>query len=250
MIDVSDAPGLTVGRAANGAFIVGIDGRRIRFDLMPGKVEPKGTFVNPSAITPTLARTVVAAFNGGFKFSSAAGGFYLGGVEAVPLVAGAASLVIGKNGAATVGAWGRDVTMGPDVVAVLQNLHLMVDQGRPTDVSDTDKHVWGSTIDRESRPDVARSGLCVTGDGQLRWVGAPVIGAASLAAVMLQARCLRGMELDINPKWVSFAIFEHPDPSRPESIVGRNLYPEMHFAPDTYIQGKDRNWVMLSLRHR
>ncbi|MCU1455338.1 MAG: hypothetical protein JWN46_3484 [Acidimicrobiales bacterium] len=248
MLPLPTAPGLAVGRSTNGSWIVDIDARTLRFNLMPGRVEPKGTFIRPAAITPFLAPTAVAAFNGGFKFSGSQGGFFLGGVAAVPLVDGAASLVIRNDGTATVGLWGRDVTMGPNVEAVLQNLHLMIDRGAPTDVSDTDRHVWGSTINNESRPDVARSGICVTATGRVRWVGHPRIGVASLAAAMVEAHCLQGMELDINPMWVSFAIYDHPDPANGAVLKGHNLYDGMHFAPETYLLGKDRNWILLTSR--
>ena len=51
--------------------------------------------------------------------------------DVIPLRTGAASFVIYKNGTSTVGMWGRDVTMTPDVVSVRQNLDLVVDNGRP-----------------------------------------------------------------------------------------------------------------------
>lgn len=243
------ADGLTVHLAQTGAFIVDVDPARLRFNLMPGAVEPSGTFRLPSSITAPLRPTVVAAFNGGFKFKDSHGGFSLGGIEAVPLVKGAASLVIFKNGTATVGQWQRDVSMSPDVDGVLQNLHLMVDAGAPTDVSDTDTHAWGSTFPKERVARVPRSGVCVTNGGEIRWVGGPALGAATLAQTMIEAGCIRGMELDINPKWVSFAIFDHPDPAHPDLLAGHNVYAAMHFPPDSYFSAKPRNWIMLTWRN-
>ena len=40
--------------------------------------------------------------------------------------------MIGADGTATVGQWGRDLTMGPDIVAARQNLDLPVDGGVTT----------------------------------------------------------------------------------------------------------------------
>ena len=48
----------------------------------------------------------------------------------LPLRAGAASFVIYVDGTATVGQWGRDVTMTPNVTSVRQNLDLLVDNGQ------------------------------------------------------------------------------------------------------------------------
>ncbi|MCU1455334.1 MAG: hypothetical protein JWN46_3480 [Acidimicrobiales bacterium] len=242
------ANGLTIRQVATGAWVVDVDPQHLRVSLMPGRLEPVGTFIHPPTITPDLAPTVVAAFNGGFQFKDAQGGLFLGGVEAAPLVAGAASLVIRTDGTATIGAWQRDVRMAPDVEGVLQNLQLMVDAGRPTDVSDADVHRWGSTFPKESTPTVPRSGVCESGDGRLHWVGRLAIGAATLATSMVQAGCMRGMELDINPRWVSFSIFDHPDPVHPATLQGRNLFDGMRASPDLYRTGPNRNWLMLSWR--
>jgi len=70
---------------------------------------------------------LVATFNSGWKMSDACGGFYLTERSAEQLRAGQRSLVIDDTGAATVGQWARDVSMNPHVVAVRQNLALIVD---------------------------------------------------------------------------------------------------------------------------
>ena len=59
------------------------------------------------------------------------GGYYDYGQTVVPLRNGAASFVIYANGTATVGEWGQDAVMGPDIAAVRQNLTLLVDNGGP-----------------------------------------------------------------------------------------------------------------------
>ncbi|MDQ6697670.1 MAG: hypothetical protein M3Z46_09480 [Actinomycetota bacterium] len=220
----------------------------MRFNLMPGSVEPRGSFIRPSSLTAAFRPTVIAAFNGGFKFKDSRGGFYLGGIAAVPLVSGAASLVVFKDGTANVGQWNRDFRMGPDVEGVLQNLRLLVDHGAAPSVTNTDTHIWGSTFPKETTALVPRSGVCITADRRLRWVGGPGIGPATLANTMVAAGCTRGMELDINPKWVSFAVYDHPDPAQLSIVRGHNLYDGMRFSPENYLLGKQRNWLMLTRR--
>ena len=73
------------------------------------------------------------------------GGYYTEGKTVVPLVAGAASLVIDADGTVTVGAWGSDVTMTPNVVAVRQNLVPLVEGGRPTaEATSPDWQAWAT----------------------------------------------------------------------------------------------------------
>ena len=79
------------------------------------------------------------------------GGYYDDGRVAEPLRAGAASLVIYQDGTATVGQWGRDVAMTPNVRSVRQNLDLLVDGGKvnPTCSSDSSP-IWGYTVGNDA----------------------------------------------------------------------------------------------------
>src|SRR5579875_3108958 len=109
---------------------VWIDPKLANISLIPGETEPGGTWAHPPYITSAELPSVMAAFNGGFRMADAQGGFYLDGRTAVPLRPGAASVVIYQNGSLNIGSWGTQVTMTPSVVAVLQNLVLMVDNGQ------------------------------------------------------------------------------------------------------------------------
>src|SRR5579859_4030696 len=73
---------------------VWIDTSILRLSLIPGATEPGGAWAAPPNISGAALAGAVAAFNGGFRFQDAHGGFYLDGREAVPLRTGAASLVI------------------------------------------------------------------------------------------------------------------------------------------------------------
>ena len=95
--------------------------------LYSGSKSPGGgPYRYTAPVQPAQAVSLVAAFNGGFKMADAHGGYYTEGRMIDPLVQGAASLVIYASGRVTVGAWGTDVRMTPDVVAVRQNLVPLV----------------------------------------------------------------------------------------------------------------------------
>jgi len=66
-----------------------------------------------------------------------------------PLRPGAASLVIYRDGSSTVAKWGRDAKLSSNVVAVRQNLDLLVDNGKAVaglSANDTGSSVAASTI--------------------------------------------------------------------------------------------------------
>jgi hypothetical protein len=172
----------------------------------------------------------------GFLMSEANGGYYTDGKTVIPLMTGAASFVTYANGSATVGQWGRDVSMAPNVVAVRQNLDLLVANGQPVpglDANDTTR--WGATLGNQVY--VWRSGLGVTADGALVYVGGPGLNITDLADLLARAGAVRAMELDINTDWVNFAAYDPPTldgAAAPGN--GTGLLPNMTGGPSRYFQ--------------
>ena len=75
---------------------------------------------------------LVSSFNGGFKWGDFDGGVIAFGNSYRSPVAGEASLIAYDDGSYTVGAWGRDNDPAKQVVALRQNLGMLVDGGAPT----------------------------------------------------------------------------------------------------------------------
>jgi uncharacterized protein YigE (DUF2233 family) len=189
-------------------------------------------------VSSSAAGTLVAAFNAGFRMQDAEGGYYTDGKVVVPLRDGAASFVIYKNGSATIGAWGSDVNMTPDVVSVRQNLDLVVSGGSPVPgLNANDTSQWGFTLGNQIY--VARSGVGVTKDGALVYVGGPDLNITDLANLLARAGAVRAMELDINPAWVNYAVYT---PSSPKGLAtpenGADLLPaaDMEGSPERYFE--------------
>jgi hypothetical protein len=169
----------------------------------------------------------VSAFNAGFLSAQSNGGYYTDGKTLTPLRAGAASAVIYNDGTMTVADWGRDATLTPNVVAVRQNLDLIVDGGQPVpglNASDTTQ--WGNTLGGAIY--VYRSGLGVTASGALVYVGGPGLNITDLANLMVRAGVTRGMELDINTDWVNYSYYSPTSPyGAATSVNGTMLLPQM-----------------------
>ncbi len=217
------------------AGIAWMDTSLLSAQLYSGSTSPGGgPYEFTAPVQPAQAATLVAAFNGGFMMNAAQGGYYTEGRTVVPLVAGAASLVVYANGSVTVGAWGSDVSMAPDVVAVRQNLVPLVEGGQPTALATSaDWQTWGDTCGATScsprAPGIEnqwRSGAGVTADGALVYGAGPDLTPLQLAQLLAQAGVIRGMELDINPNWPVFATY---DPSAPNGLAaplnGSSLQP-------------------------
>ncbi len=213
---------------------VWIDPTRLRVALVPGAQEPGGTWPQPPDVSGTAVSSIVAAFNGGFRLPDAHGGFYLDGRQAVPVRTGAASMVIYADGHINIGTWGTEVTMTPNVTAVLQNLVPIIDNGQTApDATYSDTHIWGATLGANTV--VARSGIGVTATGALIYVAGPALTARSLAESLQRAGAVRAMALDINPEWVTFNFFTHPNPVDPALIETAKLYPQMQRPATRYL---------------
>jgi len=210
-----------------------------------------GPFTHTAPISPGATTTLVAAFNAGFLMSNANGGYYTDGRTIIPLRAGAASFVIYKNGSSTVGMWGRDVTLTPDVVSVRQNLDLVVDGGQPVPgLSAIDTSRWGATLGGQIY--VWRSGLGVTADGALVYVGGPGLNITDLADILARAGAVRAMELDINTDWVNLSTYQPATPTGAATPAnGTELLPGMTGSPGRYFQPWwNRDFITMSASAR
>lgn len=225
--------------ATHTSYLVGamwLDPKLVTGQLHPGTQDPGGTWQAPSYLTPELQRTAAAAFNAGFRLNGAShGGYYAEERTALPLKDGVASLVIKKDGTADVGIWGRDVEMSPAVESVRQNLVLLVEDGQVNSTCEQgNSDAWGYTLGNVSY--VHRSGFGVTADGGLIYIGGPAMSVCSLGEVMRAAGVVRGMELDINPEWVTGAYYQHSATGQidPHKLIDGETKPADHyFAPST-----------------
>jgi hypothetical protein len=166
--------------------------------------------------------------------SGANGGYYTDGKMIDPLRTGAASFVVYKNGSSTVGQWGRDVSMTSDVVSVRQNLDLLVDNGQVVPAAyNSSATQWGATLGGALY--VWRSGLGVTANGALVYVGGPGLDIVDLANILVKAGAVRAMELDINTDWVNYSIYQPSTPTGQASPTdGTLLLPGMTGGPSRY----------------
>ena len=213
------------------------------FHLHVGAGDPPGSSAkapvdaDPS-ISASEASAVVAAFNGGFKIEAAAGGMIVDGTTVSPMLPAKATAVVYEDGSINVGVWGESVPTGGHVaVDARQNLQLLVDGGQITTAArSTSDAVWGSSV---SGAVSARSGLGVDTSGNVFYVGAMAAVPQDLAEAMVQVNIVRGMELDMNPAWISLGIADRPGAQLRASVPKQNL------SPSVFTSGWQRDFVVV-----
>ena len=223
-----------ISRSPSGVALLSFDQRLVELRLHSGTVDAGGSGwrFGPAVLGTELGR-LVAAFNGGFKFSTGAGGFESYGRVGAALGDGLGSIVTYTDGNTDIGSWSHGVpAAGTPVASVRQNLNLLINNGIAVASLDCIS-CWGATLGGVSDP--ARSALGITAGGHLVWAGGEHLTPSELAAALLGAGVVRAVELDINPGWVAGYLYGHRGgvgPLAPVPVVpGQNGVPGYFLAP-------------------
>jgi len=212
--------------------------------LVTGTTQPGGNgWPGNAQVPPAAVRHLVAVFNSGFKMNDITGGYYSHGRTAKPLRTGQASLVINDHGAASVGEWGRDLTMNSHIISVRQNLALIVDGARPVHglTANTDQR-WGSAANQLQY--TWRSGIGTDTAGNLIYVAGDKLTLATLAHALVDAGAVIGMQLDIHP---GMAFYTGWTPSQTMGVQPSKLLPTMPGDPARYLSPDQRDFLYLTV---
>ena len=198
--------------------------------LYPGYKGPGPTSLTrgPEMVPTSNRGRLLATFNSGFYEADAAAGFYTAGRLYHPMVRGLATLVRYQDGNVDIVNWTGSARPTPDVLMARQNLHLMVNNGAVTPAT-ANNALWGDTLYGAAA--VWRTGAGIDANGNLLYVAAPDQTSASMAALLASLHLVRAMQLDINPAWPIFNVYNGPGARgavmtvpNPNQIPGRFLY--------------------------
>lgn len=223
------------------------DQRFTQLHMVAGTKEPGGPLgksgpgVIPSA---DLARQqLLAAFNGGFKYSDGHYGMMVNNVVYVPPVAGQATIAITRTGQAFIAAWGADprLTLATHLlVAWRQNAALLIDHGVLNPLT-SDGGAWGGTVLNSAY--TWRSGIGITSQGTLISASGNALSAATLGKALLAAGAVMAMQTDINPYWVRAFTFQR---DKNGVLQATKLNPGMQGDSNPYMRGDDRDFFYVT----
>ena len=219
-----------------------INSSNTKVSLIAGTREPGGGVGPAGGHVPASALgALLAAFNSGYKMKDTPGGALVEGHLTHHLQDGLATLAVLPDGTARIGAWGTDLDPHGRYIAIRQNLHLMVVDGKPVSGIATNAGAhWG--IVKNALP-TWRSGLGITKHGDLVYVAGNQLTLGALANALVDAGAMTAMELDIHRGMVTFNLFTH-DPG----VVGHKLLPDMTRPGDRYLTTDWRDFVMVTSR--
>ena len=209
----------------------------VRGYVVPGTGDPMVS-VWGGRVTPEVRPFLVAGFNGGFKTGDFSGGILAVGQQFRSQAAGVASFVVYDDGSIDVGEWRRQIDTSRKIVAVRQNLGMLVDGGQPTAACASPGN-WGGSVAGVA---TARSGVGIDAKGGLVWAGGG-LSPNDLARALVAGGAVRGMQLDINPAWVNFNVYA---PGADNVVHGQPVYGAT--SADRYLTPNSRDFIVIAIR--
>ena len=228
---------------AGAVALLWIDTAAVSFRLVPGLSVPEGSPVTAADRSPsTWVPRMVAAFNGGFLLKDSVGGYFYDHQMVRAMKPGYAALEITSDGRLTVGAWGRDLALTSQTVAVRQNLPLLVDHYQARTSAGDTASTWG--IANGGLWSANRSALGQLADGSLVYAYGYNVRPAAMSAAMTLVRAREAMMLDMNRSWPGGFVYEHPA----SGVTGQRIHPQEWHSASVYYSRFTKDFVAVLLR--
>jgi len=188
--------------------LVQMDMSALRLWSVAGTIEPASEVGKPGAgVVPKTIQdqgTLVAAFDGGFQYKDGQYGMIVGNETYLPLQNDVATLVGHKDGRLEIIKY-EGQYLGNDVAFVRQNCPMLIENGVLAVNDGTNRKLWGRTTTWQIR--TWRSGIGITAQGNLVFAIGNALVPSTLADALKAAGAVNAMQLDINPNWVRFNVF-------------------------------------------
>jgi len=213
-----------------------------------GTYYPGGDLGHPGPgvipVADQASNNLVAAFNGGFQYMDGHYGMTVGTNVYVPLTEGLGSLILYKDGSASIERYDSTKKTLIPIAAVRQNGPLILDKGQVTaDANSGGYQVWGRTTTNSVY--TWRSGVGMTAAGNLVYAVGPSLTAATLAQSLKLAGATEGIQLDINQFWVRFVTFT---PTTPGNYATESILNTLQNGGPQYLHGYNKDFFYLMMR--
>ncbi len=190
--------------------LVQMDMLKLLLWSVAGTVEPGSKAGNPGpGVIPKATQdqgNLIAAFDGGFQYKDGQYGMIVGNTTYLPLKNDLATLVAHNDGRIEIVKYeGQD--LGSDIAFVRQNCPMLIENGVIATQNDASRKLWGRTMTTDIY--TWRSGVGITANGNLIFAVGNALVPSTLANALKSAGAVNAMQLDINPNWVRFNIFDN-----------------------------------------
>lgn len=189
--------------------VVQMDMKVMRLRSVAGTIFPGGPVGRPGpGVIPKSvveSNNLIAAFDGGFQYRDGQYGMIVGNTTYLPLLDNLGTLVGYKDGTIKIVNY-TGQSLGDNIDFIRQNCPILIDNGTMAVTDEKNTEIWGRTP--ATNIYTWRSGVGVTAKGNLVFAVGNNLTPTTLAIALKSAGALNAIQLDINPTWVRFNIFE------------------------------------------
>ena len=226
-----------------------IDSSAVRMGSVAGKEQPGGPVgkPGPGLIPSNIIESgkLVAAFDGGFQYRDGAYGMIVGNTTYLPLKNDLGTVVGYQDGSLKIVRYSGQV-LGDKVAFVRQNCPILIEHGEVTVSDERNKTLWGRLAKGTVDIYTWRSGLGLTKEGNIIFAVGNNLTPQTLADALKMGGAVDAIQLDINPIWVRFNIFEPTDTLG--QYTSSTLTKELQDGSKEYLQGYSKDFFYLYAR--
>lgn len=189
--------------------LVKVDTKAVHLSAVAGTQQPGGPVGNfgPGKVPLNIIQSgnLIAAFDGGFQYRDGQYGMIVSGTTYLPLKTDLGTLVGYKDGTLKIVNY-TGQSLGNNIEFVRQNCPILIDNGNITTSNAQNRKLWGRTMTADIY--TWRSGVGLDKNGDLIYAVGNNIIPETLAVALKSAGAINAIQLDINPYWVRFNIFD------------------------------------------
>jgi len=206
--------------------LIQLDMRSLKLGAVAGQKQPAGPIgkSGPGKIPESIvaSNNLVAAFNGGFQYRDGKYGMIVGNTTYLPLEKDFATLIASGSGKLTLIKYEGQLPNEP-IEFIRQNCPMLIENGQIAGFDEMNKKLWGRTLATDIY--TWRSGLGLTANGNLIYAVGNNLTPQTLAQALKMGGAINAMQLDINPFWVRFNIFDtNGNGSYKTSVLTKGVY--------------------------
>lgn len=225
--------------------IVQMDMSVLRMASVAGTKQPGGPVGKPGpGVIPKdviNSGNLVAAFDGGFQYKDGAYGMIVGDTTYLPLKNDLGTLVGYEDGSLKIVDY-TGQSLGDNVAYVRQNCPILINNSEISVTDPRSKALWGRLAAGTVDIYTWRSGIGLTKGGNLLFAVGNNLTPETLAAALKSAGAVNAIQLDINPIWVRFNIF---DPIGPGKYSSTMLTKDLRDGSREYLNGYTKDFFYL-----
>lgn len=225
-----------------------IDTSKIAMGIVAGTKEPGGAVGKPGpGVVPkdiVDSGKLVAAFDGGFQYRDGQYGMIVGNTTYLPLQTNLGTIIGYKDGTLKIVDY-IGQPLGNNVAFVRQNCPILIDAGHLAVSDQKNKALWGRTPTTDIY--TWRSGIGLNKNGDLLFAVGNNLTPTTLALALQAAGAVNAIQLDINPSWVRFNIFESVGGGQ---YTTSTLTRDLKDGSTSYLHGYSKDFFYLYLRSK